>query len=286
MTGRLGDRAKGSCAMKRTLSASLFGILSSAGLAAAAPPAGPSEVDRVLQFTASAFEGLGGPFMWAIVVVSVITTTLAIERALYLYRAGKGNADLFEHVSRLVRDKRVEEARAVTERIATPFGRIVRSVLGIRHGHRPEEMQNALDEAYLREIPALHRRIPLLSVFANIATLLGLLGTIVGLVMAFDALANVPAAQRTAALARGISVAMATTGLGLIVAIPSLAVHGLLTARAERLVEDAEARLAVLTNLLQEWSRTPQADPYEESKTGVKAREERLVDYVVSGELK
>jgi biopolymer transport protein ExbB/TolQ len=265
----------------------LFGILFPAGAAFAADPTVmPSDLDRVLQFTASAFEGLGGPFMWSIVIVSVIATTLAVERSLFLYRAGRGNTALFDHVARLVGDKRIEEARAVSDRSQTPFGRIVHSVLGIRHGHRPEELQNLLDEAYLREVPALHRRTPLLSVFANIATLLGLLGTIVGLIMAFDALANVPAAQRTAALAQGISVAMATTGLGLIVAIPSLAVHGLLTSRAERLVEEAESRLAVLTNLLTEWNRTQQADPYEESKTGVRAREERLVDYVVAGEVK
>ncbi|MFH1679576.1 MAG: hypothetical protein ABIH26_02915, partial [Candidatus Eisenbacteria bacterium] len=73
---------------------------------------------------------------------------------------------------------------------------------------------------------------------------------------------------------------------GLVVAIPSLAAHGLLGGRADRLVEEAEARLAVLTNLVEEWNRTPQGDPYQESKTGVHERQDRLVDYVVSGEMK
>jgi len=288
-------RAKGVTVMKRSLDCVLFGLLAAAGRAAAegvslaggtAPAASAGEIGRLLQFAGNAFSGVGAPFMWAILLVSAFAATVTIEKAIFLHRASRGDRDLFDHTARLVKDRRIEEARAVADRSRTPFGRVARSVLGVRHGHRPEELQSLLDEAYLGEIPVVHRRISLLAVAANLATLLGLLGTIVGLIMAFDALANVPAAQRTAALAAGISVAMATTGLGLLVAIPSLAAHGLLGARADRLVEEAESRLAVLTNLLQEWNRTPQADPYEESKTGVRAREERLVDFVVSGDMK
>ncbi|MFH1681166.1 MAG: MotA/TolQ/ExbB proton channel family protein, partial [Candidatus Eisenbacteria bacterium] len=192
------------------------GAALAAGTEAAAAPVG--EITRLLQFAGNAFSGVGAPFMWAILLVSAFAVTVAAEKAFFLIRASRGDRDLFDHVARLVKEQRMEEARAVAERSRTPFGRVARSVLGIRHGHRQEEMQNRLDEAYLGEIPLVHRRIPLLAVSANIATLLGLLGTIVGLIMAFDALANVPAAQRTAALAAGISVAMATTGLGLVVA--------------------------------------------------------------------
>jgi biopolymer transport protein ExbB/TolQ len=267
----------------------MLGVCLTAGVAAAAEPASPAaqgEASRLLQFFAVAFSGIGGPFMWAIVLVSVFATTIGVERTLFLTRASRGDRALFDHVSGLIRDRRVEEARVAVAGGTTPFARVLRTVLSIRHGHRPEELQNSLDEAYLREIPVVQRRIPLLAVSANLATLLGLLGTIIGLILAFDALANVPAAQRTAALAYGIAVAMGTTGLGLIVAIPSLAAHGLLTARADRLTEEIESRLAALTNLMQEWNRTEQADPYEKSKVGGAEREQRLVDYVVSGEVR
>ncbi len=241
---------------------------------------------RLLRFAGNSFHGAGAPFMWAILLVSAFSVSIAAEKVFFLYlRANRGDRDTFEHIVRLVRDKRIEEARNVADRSGTAFGRIVRHVLGVHHGHRSDDLQNRLDEAYLREVPTFQRRIPLLAVGANVATLLGLLGTIVGLIMAFDAVAHVPAAQRTAALAAGISIAMATTGFGLIVAIPTLAAHGILGARADRSVEEIESRLAVITNLLQEWNRIPQADPYEDTKTGIAERKERLVDYVVTGEV-
>jgi biopolymer transport protein ExbB/TolQ len=156
-------------------------------------------------------------------------------------------------------------------------------VLRVRHGHGREELQNTLDEAYLREIPVFHRRLPLLAVCANLSTLLGLLGTIAGLIIAFEAVAGVAAAQRTAALAGGISVAMATTGFGLLVAIPTLALHGLLGARADRAVEEIESNLAVLTGLLSEWNRSPQNDPYQAEKMGISGTEERIAEFVEVG---
>jgi len=285
--------------MKTRMTAVLVGALlllpGAAAVAAEAPgTVGMSGVEgasvgsatRLLQFVGNSFSGAGAPFLWAILMVSAFAVTVTVEKAYFLFVKGvRGDRDMFEHVVRLVRDRRIEEARTVTERSNTPFARILRTVLTIRHGHRHEEMQNLIDEAYLREVPAFQRRVPLLAVTANLATLLGLLGTIVGLIMAFDAVAHVAAAQRTAALAAGISVAMATTGFGLIVAIPTLAAHGFLGSRSERAVEEIESRLAVLANLVQEWNRVPQDDPYEETKTGIEERRERLVDYVVTGQV-
>lgn len=290
--------------MKRTIVLLWLGAFACAAVAAAAEapatapegletalagtraPASFGTASRLLSFIGSSFAGAGAPFMWAILFVSAFAVTVAGEKAAFLFLRGtRGDRDTFDHLIRLVRDHRIEEARAVADRSQTPFARIASSVLRVRHGHRGEEMQNLMDEAYLREIPSINRRIPLLAVSANIATLLGLLGTIVGLIMAFDAVANVAAAQRTAALAAGISVAMATTGFGLVVAIPTLAAHGLLGGRADRVTEEIESRLAVLANLMHEWNRKPQADPYDESKTGIEERRERLVDFVTSGEV-
>jgi biopolymer transport protein ExbB/TolQ len=199
-------------------------------------------------------------------------------------RAGRGDGRLFHEVCRLVKDRRIEEARDAADRVDSPFARIVSGVLRIRHGHKREELQNMLDEAYLREIPVFHRRLPLLAVSANLSTLLGLLGTIAGLIIAFEAVAGVAAAQRTAALAGGISVAMATTGFGLLVAIPTLALHGLLGARADRAVEEIDSNLAVLAGLLSEWNRSPQNDPYEPRKMGISGtEEERIAEFVEAG---
>jgi biopolymer transport protein ExbB/TolQ len=87
---------------------------------------------------------------------------------------------------------------------------------------------------------------------ANLATLLGLTGTIFGLMMAFDAIANVPAAQRAQALATGISIAMSTTLFGLIVAVPSILVHGILAGKSDKVIEEMDEKSAKLINLIEE----------------------------------
>ncbi len=242
--------------------------------------------DRLLRFAAGAFSGAGAPFMWAILMVSAFATTVGLEKIHFLtVRTGRGGGErFFDEVCRLVRDRRIEEARSLAAGSDTPFGRMVNRILGIRHGHRRDEMQSRLDEAYLKEIPAYHRRLPLLAVCANLATLLGLLGTIAGLIIAFEAVATVAAAQRTAALAGGISVAMATTGFGLLVAIPTLALHGILGARADRAVEEIEAKLASLTSLMEEWNRKLQIDPYEGEERRGRGAEEKIAEFATAGD--
>ncbi len=240
--------------------------------------------ERLAQFAANAFTGAGALFMWAILLVSAFATTVGLEKLHFLFiRAGGGNGRLLDEICRLVKDNRIEEARTTADRSRSPFGRIARGVLRVRHGHSREEMQNVLDEAYLREIPIYHRRLPLLAVSANLSTLLGLLGTIAGLILAFEAVANVAAAQRTAALAGGISVAMATTGFGLLVAIPTLAIHGLLGARADRAVEEIESSLAILTGTLNEWNRVSPTDPYQPEKMGISGTERKIAEFVEAG---
>ena len=111
-------------------------------------------------------------------------------------------------------------------------------------------IEKAVDEVYLTEAPRINRYLNLLPAFANIAMLCGLLGTIFGLIMAFDAVANLPAAQRPAALANGISIVMVNTWTGLATAIPILLLHGLLAMQSERLQEEMEEKAVKVMNLL------------------------------------
>ncbi len=254
------------------------------GLEAGAQPeaATGSGGSNFLRFASNAFTGAGAAFMWAILVVSAFSVAIAIDKIILLMFKTSGRDDgSLEEMTKLVRANRMEDARRVAEGMNTPFGRIASRVLSLRPGHSKDELQNVVDEAYLAETPQFHRRLPLLAVSANLSTLLGLLGTIAGLVIAFEAVAHVAAAQRTAALAGGISVAMATTGFGLTVAIPTLALHGLLGGRADRALEDIEARMAVLTNVIEESSRSTQSAPRENAKQGT--RNAKLEDMVTAG---
>ena len=111
-------------------------------------------------------------------------------------------------------------------------------------------IKKAVDEVYLTEAPRLNRYLNLILMIANLATLLGLLGTVYGLIKCFDAVANLPAAERPQALADGIAVTMTATFFGLFVAIPSIFSHGLLSSQSERLTEELEEKAVKVMNLL------------------------------------
>jgi biopolymer transport protein ExbB/TolQ len=122
---------------------------------------------------------------------------------------------------------------------------------GLQRASRDEtQIQNAIDAASLEMIPKLERRLPYLALIANIATLLGLLGTINGLITAFAAIAQADPAQRQAILSAGISEAMSATAFGLVTAIFTMIAHSILTTQANRLLEEIDEFGVKLLDLL------------------------------------
>lgn len=122
---------------------------------------------------------------------------------------------------------------------------------GLQRASRNEEqIQNAIDAASLEMIPKLERRIPYLALIANIATLLGLLGTISGLIKSFAAVAMADPAQRQAILAKGIAEAMNATAFGLVTAIFTMIAHAILSSKATRILEDIDEFGVKLLDLL------------------------------------
>ena len=111
-------------------------------------------------------------------------------------------------------------------------------------------VQNAVDEEALAVIPRVERRIHYLSMIANVAALLGLLGTIVGLMQAFQAVAGADPSQKAAMLARGISMAMNTTAYGLVVAIPCMIAYSFLQSKATKIIDEVDEYSVKLINLL------------------------------------
>jgi biopolymer transport protein ExbB/TolQ len=189
--------------------------------------------------------------MWAILLVSVVGLAIIIERIIVIYNASKTKQDdVFHEVTNLLRAKKVEEAKDYALNLNSPLGYISHAAIEQLGQKDEEKVRQAITEVQLTEEPLISRRLGYLAVVANIATLLGLLGTIIGLIMAFYAVSNVPAAQRTAALAIGIQVAMATTAFGLIIAIPTLAVYGWLSALAERFLNDMDEISTRMSNYI------------------------------------
>jgi biopolymer transport protein ExbB/TolQ len=113
-----------------------------------------------------------------------------------------------------------------------------------------EDIQEGVDEAAIDELPKMSKRLNYLALFANVATLLGLLGTISGLQVSFDSLAKVEAAKKSLMLSKGISQAMNTTAFGLIVAVPCMVLYTMLSNQRDRLVKELDEAVVRMMNYL------------------------------------
>ncbi|MCC7196328.1 MAG: MotA/TolQ/ExbB proton channel family protein [Gemmatimonadaceae bacterium] len=192
----------------------------------------------------------GGPVMHAILTVGVLGLAVFLERVYVIFSNSRGSERAFiDRVVQMARAGKTDEAvRACGEHrtALTYIGELI-----LRSPSRSEgDLQNAADAASVAAMPALTRRLHYLPMLANVATLIGLLGTIFGLREAFSSVALVSAAERSGRLASGIAVALNATGFGLMVAIPLSLAHGWLTGRTELLIERADEFSVRLINAL------------------------------------
>ncbi len=205
----------------------------------------------MIEFLARTFQE-GGLFMYPITAALGLGLAVAVERAYWLVvRFNVDGRRFFGELQALVVAGDLAAARALCG--DAPLPRILRAGLdaaaGVGSG-RERAVQNAMDEEALAVLPLVEKRLPYLSMIANVSTLLGLLGTIVGLMEAFQAVAGADPSQKAAMLARGISMAMNTTAYGLIVAIPCMVVYSFLQSKATKVVDEIDQYSVKLINLL------------------------------------
>jgi len=182
----------------------------------------------------------GGPFMFIILGTGVVIVAIALERFWVIGRAASMNGRKFtKDLMRLVSKGDLSSASGLARKVKSPVGQVALSILS-RNDRDEERLMNAADGAATVVLPRLSRRLPYLSMLANSATLLGLLGTIFGLTTAFSAVGAADPSQRSAFLAAGISQALNTTAFGLIVAVPTLLIHGFLVSKVEAIVEEVD----------------------------------------------
>lgn len=195
----------------------------------------------------------GGLVMGPILIVLGFAGAVVAERLyFYLRTCGDSSASLVASAARAINEGRPDDAMQAVGRRHGPLNVILRVALQrYRDGYSMPEIRQAVDEAAIREVPRLGRRLGYLATIANVATLAGLLGTIFGLQQAFNALALTDAAEKAAVLAAGISQAMNTTSFGLMVAIPCLVAHALLMNLQARHAEDLDAGAVRLLNYLE-----------------------------------
>jgi len=192
----------------------------------------------------------GWQFMWIILVIGLAGFGVAIERVVYIFlKASKGRAEFMLNFGKLLSAKKYEEALAYANSSKLPIAKIMYAIVSNKDKGR-DAMTAASDAVFLTEAPRVNRYMSLIGVIANVSTLLGLMGTIYGLIYTFDAVANKPAAERPKALADGIAIAMGTTLLGLLVAVPLMGIQGFLLMIGERVIEEMEEKGLKIINSL------------------------------------
>src|SRR5215210_2402961 len=182
----------------------------------------------------------GGPIMHFILLTALIGLAVFFERLYFIVFKSKINGRAFiERVIQLVRSGKTEDAIKLCAQSKAALPDM--GLLILRSRSRDEaDLQNVADAAALAVIPRLTRRLQYLPMLANVATLIGLFGTIHGLREAFASVASASAAERSGRLASGIAVALNATGFGLLVAIPLTVGHAFLASQAERIIEQVD----------------------------------------------
>jgi biopolymer transport protein ExbB/TolQ len=199
---------------------------------------------------------MGGIFMWPILVCFIFASAIAVERLYYIVlRANINGTAFMAQIQKLVMANNID--RAIKLCNAEPnraLPRVLKAGL-TRANQKQGDIQNAVDETVLEVFPQLNKRTNFLPMLANVATLTGLLGTIQGLILAFEAVAHASAESKQTLLAGGISTAMYTTAGGLIAAIPTLVIHSIIMSRTTKIMDEIDQYALKTVNLLGARSR-------------------------------
>lgn len=201
--------------------------------------------------TIVAFFQEGGPFMFINIFWLACAVAIVIERVVTLmFRYNLNAGPFMEQITKLVLTGNVDRAVKLCGAAPNaPLAKVIRS--GLNRANRGEiEVAKAIEESILENSPHVSARIQWLWSLANVATLFGLIGTIVGLIGTFKSLGNVPPEQKQALLSKGISEAMNNTAFGLGIAVTCIIAHLFLTAYARRMVEVVELNAMKLENML------------------------------------
>jgi len=203
-----------------------------------------------------AFFQKGGLFMYPILLVFMAGMIITAERWFQLNRTRSVNRNMWNVLHPVLARGEFDKARAIIAKDKSVIAQMLRTGLA-RLGkiRRREDIEIAMEESMMEIIPQLEKRTPYVALLSNIATLLGLLGTIMGLIEAFTAVANANPAEKADLLSASISVAMNTTAFGLMSAIPLLLLHAKLTSTTGQIVDSLEMASVKVLNSISDFNR-------------------------------
>ncbi|VUD66104.1 Biopolymer transport protein ExbB [Thalassocella blandensis] len=195
----------------------------------------------------------GGPFMYAILAVMALGFAIAIERFIYIIKTQGKTNKVWKNITPMLQANDFDRAYDAVQKIKTPLSTVLQYGFARHKNNAKRDMIDAaMEEGIMEVTPDLEQRTHYLATLANIATLLGLLGTIIGLIQAFTAVASADPAEKADLLSASISVAMNTTAFGLTAAIPLILIHSYLATRTTKLVDNLEMAAVKCLNLISE----------------------------------
>jgi biopolymer transport protein ExbB len=198
----------------------------------------------------------GGMFMYPILLVFAVGMAIAVERWIHLHLIRNQNRKMWNTLHPVLVKGDFDKARAIVNKDKSTIAQMLGMGLA-RQGavRRRGDIEIAMEESMMEIIPQLEKRTPYVALLSNIATLLGLLGTIMGLIQAFTAVANANPAEKADLLSASISVAMNTTAFGLMAAIPLLLLHAKLTSTTGQIVDSLEMASVKALNIISNTSQ-------------------------------
>jgi len=207
-------------------------------------------------YSTVAFFQKGGVFMYPILIVFAAGMAIAFERWVQLKRVQGANQKMWNLLHPVLVKGEFEKARQMANKNKSSMAQMLAMGLA-RQGavRRRDDIEIAMEESMMEIIPQLEKRTPYVALLSNIATLLGLLGTIMGLIEAFTAVANANPAEKADLLSASISVAMNTTAFGLMSAIPLLLFHAKLTSTTGQIIDNLEMAAVKALNTISNFAR-------------------------------
>ncbi|MDH3726019.1 MAG: MotA/TolQ/ExbB proton channel family protein [Myxococcales bacterium] len=194
--------------------------------------------------------------MYPILVVGAVGAAIVIERFIKLSVVRIANQSMWKRLHPVLVEGDFDKAREMTADDKSTVSQLLG--LGLVHEgavRRRDDIEIAMEEGMMEIIPQLEKRTSYVALFSNVATLLGLLGTILGLIQAFNAVANVNPAEKADLLSASISVAMNTTAFGLMVAVPLLVAHTYLNSRTSEIIASLEMASVKTLNIISSAAR-------------------------------
>lgn len=195
----------------------------------------------------------GYVFMWILLLSGIVALAIVLERFAFLtIKSGKGNVSQLNDVINRVANGDVNGALSICSGGSKKaVYQVLENVLASSPSGS-DQVQNVVDESMLKVIPHLEKRTTFLATIGNIATLIGLMGTIYGLILSFSAVGKpgIDAVEKSTLLASGIAAAMSTTFMGLLVAIPSIGMYAYLKSKTQMIVDEIDLYALKLSNAL------------------------------------